>query len=291
MKYPIGEKYIETLTEEEYVAAYGELDDRLPLLRIEEKIRHCKADVFERTVHGTVCVPARRDEGEKYARFYMDEDRLLLIGGKEWTEEVVSRIAEENIFDMTTCAQALFAFLDGVIYDEGEYIDELEESLNGWENRMLESDGGVPEGFEEYMQKMRRKLLKDYRYYDQLGDMAQALAESPCQIIDKKAGRMYKFLSDRMDRLSQDALNLREYSSQIYDMYQSRINLRQNRIMQFLTVITTIFMPLTLITGWYGMNFDRMPELHWRYGYAAVLGLSAALLLIEYIVFRRKKWM
>lgn len=291
MKYPIGEKYIETLTEEEYVTAYGELDDRLPLLRIEEKIRHCKADVFERTVHGTVCVPARRDEGEKYARFYMDEDRLLLIGGKEWTEEVVSRIAEENIFDMTTCAQALFAFLDGVIYDEGEYIDELEESLNGWENRMLESDGGVPEGFEEYMQKMRRKLLKDYRYYDQLGDMAQALAESPCQIIDKKAGRMYKFLSDRMDRLSQDALNLREYSSQIYDMYQSRINLRQNRIMQFLTVITTIFMPLTLITGWYGMNFDRMPELHWRYGYAAVLGLSAVLLLIEYIVFRRKKWM
>ena len=291
MKYPMGEKYIETLTEEEYVAAYGELDDRLPLLRIEEKIRHCKADVFERSVHGTVCVPTRHDEGEKYARFYMDEDRLLLIGGKEWTEEAVCRIMEENIFDMTTCAQALFAFLDGVIYDEGEYIDELEESLNGWENKMLESGGDIPEGFEEYMQKIRRKLLKDYRYYDQLGDMAQALAESPCEIIDKKAGRMYKFLSDRMDRLSQDALNLREYSSQIYDMYQSRINLRQNRIMQFLTVITTIFMPLTLVTGWYGMNFDRMPELHWRYGYAAVLGLSAVLLLIEYIVFRRKKWM
>ena len=291
MKYPMGEKYIETLTEEEYVAAYGELDDRLPLLRIEEKIRHCKADVFERTVHGTVCVPSRHDEGEKYTRFYMDEDRILFIGGKEWTEEAVCRITEENIFDMTTCAQALFAFLDGVIYDEGEYIDELEEDLNGWENRMLESGGDIPEGFEEYMQKIRRKLLKDYRYYDQLGDMAQALAESPCEIIDKKAGRMYKFLSDRMDRLSQDALNLREYSSQIYDMYQSRINLRQNRIMQFLTVITTIFMPLTLVTGWYGMNFDRMPELHWRYGYAAVLGLSAVLLLIEYIVFRRKKWM
>ena len=291
MKYPMGEKYIETLTEEEYVAAYGELDDRHELLRIEEKIRHCKADVFERSVHGTVCVPARHDEGEKYARFYMDADRLLLIGGNEWSEEAVCRITEENIFDMTTCAQALFAFLDGVIYDEGEYIDELEESLNGWENKMLESGGDIPEGFEEYMQRMRRKLIKDYRYYDQLGDMAQALAESPCEIIDKKAGRMYKFLSDRMDRLSQDALNLREYSSQIYDMYQSRINLRQNKIMQFLTVITTIFMPLTLVTGWYGMNFDRMPELHWRYGYAAVLGLSAVLLLIEYIVFRRKKWM
>ena len=167
----------------------------------------------------------------------------------------------------------------------------MEDSLNEWESRMLESGGGIPDGFEEYMQRMRRRLLKDYRYYDQMGDMAQTLAESPCEIIDKKAGRRYRFLSDRLDRLSQDALNLREYSSQIYDMYQSRINLKQNRIMQFLTVITTIFMPLTLITGWYGMNFDRMPELHWRYGYLAVLGLSAVLLIVEYIVFRRKKWM
>ena len=74
-------------------------------------------------------------------------------------------------------------------------------------------------------------------------------------------------------------------------MYQSRINMKQNRVMQFLTVITTIFMPLTLITGWYGMNFRFMPEIQWRYGYMAVMGLSAVILIIEYIIFKRKKWM
>ena len=74
-------------------------------------------------------------------------------------------------------------------------------------------------------------------------------------------------------------------------MYQSRINIRQNKVMQFLTVITTIFMPLTLITGWYGMNFKNMPEIDWQYGYISVIGFSLLLIVVEYIIFKKKKWM
>ena len=260
--------YAETLTEEEYSSGWQELDRRLPLLRISEKVRHCKADIFEGSVHGTIYVPARNnmffggDEnaGGSYTRFYMDKEKLLFIGGQQWTEKVLKQIFSEDAFRMTTTAQALFAFLDSLIYDEGEHVDE-------------------------------RELLADYRYYDQLGDMAQMLAETPCEEIDKRAARLFRFLSNRLDRLAADALNLREYSSQIYDMYQSRISVRQNKIIQFLTVITTIFMPLTLITGWYGMNFSAMPEIRWEYGYLAVIGLSVGLLIIEYIIFKRKKWM
>lgn len=291
--------YAETLTEEEYSSGWQELDRRLPLLRISEKVRHCKADIFEGSVHGTIYVPARNnmffggDEnaGGSYTRFYMDKEKLLFIGGQQWTEKVLKQIFSEDAFRMTTTAQALFAFLDSLIYDEGEHVDEKEESLNRWESRMLEKTDEIPEGFDHYMQKTRRELLADYRYYDQLGDMAQMLAETPCEEIDKRAARLFRFLSDRLDRLAADALNLREYSSQIYDMYQSRISVRQNKIIQFLTVITTIFMPLTLITGWYGMNFSAMPEIRWEYGYLAVIGLSVGLLIIEYIIFKRKKWM
>ena len=57
------------------------------------------------------------------------------------------------------------------------------------------------------------------------------------------------------------------------------------------TVITTIFMPLTLIAGWYGMNFRYMPELEWRYGYLAVFVLSAAVIICCLILFKRKKWL
>lgn len=60
--------------------------------------------------------------------------------------------------------------------------------------------------------------------------------------------------------------------------------------MQFLTVVTTVFMPLTLITGWYGMNFHSMPELNAPWAYPAVILVSLAILLAEVLFFRRKKW-
>ena len=69
------------------------------------------------------------------------------------------------------------------------------------------------------------------------------------------------------------------------------MDLRQNRIMTILTVITSIFMPLTLITSWYGMNFRYMPELNMPWAYPAVLGLCIVIVVICLIVFRKKKWL
>ena len=69
------------------------------------------------------------------------------------------------------------------------------------------------------------------------------------------------------------------------------MEVRQNRTMTLLTVITTIFMPLTLIAGWYGMNFRYMPELEWRYGYLAVAVLSVAVIVCCLILFKKKKWL
>ena len=287
--------YVYTVTEAEYMEKFRQEDNRTHLLRFSEKVRHCKVDIFEKFAHGTIAVPAAGDPDRngqgRYIRFYMDGEKLILIGETSWTEKMLDGIFDEDGFQITDTAQAFFAFLDVLIAGEGEYIDDWEEGLNQWESKMLENDRSIPEGFEQYMQRTRRTLLQAYRYYDQMGDMVQMFAESPCDMIDKRSRRLFKFLSDRLGRLSADALNLREYSSQIYDMYQSRINMKQNRVMQFLTVITTIFMPLTLITGWYGMNFRFMPEIQWRYGYMAVMGLSAVILIIEYIIFKRKKWM
>ena len=85
--------------------------------------------------------------------------------------------------------------------------------------------------------------------------------------------------------------HLLEYAGQVNDAYQAKVDAKQNSNMQFLTVISTVFFPLTLITGWYGMNFRNMPELAWKYGYVAVIIISALLLLAELCIFKRKKWM
>jgi magnesium transporter len=68
-------------------------------------------------------------------------------------------------------------------------------------------------------------------------------------------------------------------------------NLRMNQVMKTLTIITTIFIPLTFLAGIYGMNFKYMPELEWRYGYFALLGLMIAMVALMLRYFRKRQWL
>ena len=85
--------------------------------------------------------------------------------------------------------------------------------------------------------------------------------------------------------------SLLDYTNQIRDTYQSRLDVKQNRIMTVLTVVTTVFMPLTLIAGWYGMNFKYMPELDSVWGYPVVIGVSALIFIVSLVFFKGKKWL
>ena len=78
---------------------------------------------------------------------------------------------------------------------------------------------------------------------------------------------------------------------QLRDLYKAHLDIKQNRIMTVLTVVTTIFMPLTLIAGWYGMNFHFMPELNWKWSYPVVIILSIAIAVGSLLFFKKKKWL
>jgi magnesium transporter len=76
----------------------------------------------------------------------------------------------------------------------------------------------------------------------------------------------------------------------LQDAYQSYIDIKSNRTMQIFTVVTAIFFPLTVIVGWYGMNFRNMPELYWKYGYLFVILLSITVVTVLAVIFKKKKW-
>jgi magnesium transporter len=84
--------------------------------------------------------------------------------------------------------------------------------------------------------------------------------------------------------------SFRDLSSGLLDIYLSNINLRMNEVMKVLTVVSTIFVPLTFVASIYGMNFENIPELHWKYSYFAVLGLMLSMSLGMLCFFRHKKW-
>ncbi|NLV95012.1 MAG: hypothetical protein GX031_10790 [Candidatus Riflebacteria bacterium] len=80
-------------------------------------------------------------------------------------------------------------------------------------------------------------------------------------------------------------------AKEIYDLYISKISVRTNEIMQTLTIISTVFIPLTFIVGVYGMNFENMPELKWGWGYFAVWVIMIVCAFIMVLFFKRKKWL
>lgn len=82
-----------------------------------------------------------------------------------------------------------------------------------------------------------------------------------------------------------------DYTTQIRDDYEANLTDKQNHIMTILTVVTTIFSPLTLITGWCGMNFKYVPELDSKYAYRVVFIISLLIAILSLLYFKRKKWL
>ncbi|MBP5273252.1 MAG: magnesium transporter, partial [Clostridia bacterium] len=118
------------------------------------------------------------------------------------------------------------------------------------------------------------------RYYEEMELLSDELADMEPDFVcsDTKFDRLYDFI-----------LRNQEYLEQVREAYQAQIDLVQNNTMKTLTVVTMIFLPLQLITGWFGMNLI-MPEFEWTYGYPYVICLSLFILLVEILFFRWRKW-
>ena len=127
-------------------------------------------------------------------------------------------------------------------------------------------------------------------YYEQLIDIGEALQENENDIFENEDLRYFKIFTNKAIRLKDNVLLLSESLVQLGDAYKSTLDISQNNLMATFTVITAIFLPLTVIVGWYGMNFQSMPEFKWKYGYIFVITLSVMVVGILGFIFKKKKW-
>ena len=137
---------------------------------------------------------------------------------------------------------------------------------------------------------MRKQALGWLRYYNQLDGMACELESNEIGLFSPEEQQMFHMLEKRLARLRDEAQLLREYCLQVRELFQAELDIRQNRIMKILTIVTTVFLPLSLVAGWYGMNFVGMPELSWAYGYPAVIAASVAIVLLTLWIMKKKKF-
>ena len=247
-------------------------------------------DVFPDCLIGSFAVPDKRDPlGDPVCfAFYLDKLHLIFIDEGDMCERVLHVVATSGVMKQMTTAHCLFEFMKQLTKDDLEYLADLEDHMEDEEEAMLDR---CEDANSRRMLSFRRMLLRIDTYYQQLADMASVLAENESKLLTHEESRLFSLLAHQAERLLKRSQTLKEYSLQLRELYQTSIDIRQNDTIQWFTVITTLFAPLTLLTSWFGMNFANMPGLDWAGSYYVVIGVALAIAAGMLAFFRKKGWL
>ncbi len=282
-------KYVAVLTPEEWNAECDSYEMGIDMEPDTQEIYTTKAEINYDSVTGTFAIPDRNKisgEDHKFA-FALDEKGIVFIDSNDTVSGLISRITETKKWRMPSLERFIYDFLEQIIHEDLRILENYEKKLDVIDN---EIDSGK-EGDLDTLNDIRGDLRDLRTHYNQLIELAQEFEENENNFFQSDQLRFFRLFSNRVSRLHEIVNSLLDYTNQIRDTYQSRLDVKQNRIMTVLTVVTTIFMPLTLIVGWYGMNFKYMPELDSVWGYPIVIGVSALIVVISLVFFKRKKWL
>lgn len=181
----------------------------------------------------------------------------------------------------------LYRFLDLLIQEDRKFLENMEFNMSALETRILKER--VDAAFINEILLMKKELMYMWNYYDQLIDIGEVLRDNDNEMFPPENVRRFATFTERTMRLSENVKHLKEYAVQLRETHDAMLDYNLNNIMKLFTVITTIFLPLTLIVGWYGMNFADMPELTWKYGYPGVIVFSVIVVGICIIAFKKYK--
>jgi magnesium transporter len=181
----------------------------------------------------------------------------------------------------------LYEILDHMIEFYFPVLERIEEDIEAVEDRIFTADD---ENTLDAILGLKRRVLEIKRALTPHRELFGRIARNEFEEITPQAVVFYRDLYDSTYRLAEVADSYRDVLSGTLDAHISMISHRLNEVMKVLTIFSTIMLPLTFIAGVYGMNFDFMPELHWRYGYFLVWGIMLAVTGGMLVYFRRRRW-
>lgn len=234
--------------------------------------------------------------GEKdRVALYIRRDLCLVVsvhdeGGniKKKFEQVISRYQNDGQgLRQTVPEKFLYHFLNILITDDSKFLENMEINMSTLENRMLKER--IQPVFINEILEIKKELMFIWNYYEQLIDVGEMLSDNENDMFPAENARRFAIFTQRAQRLSENVKHLKEYTVQLQETHDAMLDYNLNNIMKLFTVITTIFLPLTLIVGWYGMNFCNMPELQWKYGYLSVIIFSVIVVIICFVSFKKHK--
>lgn len=184
----------------------------------------------------------------------------------------------------------MYAIIDAVVDHYITVIEAFGDKIEDIEDRVFEGNSDNNETATT-IQSLKREVLKIRRSVFPLREVISHLDKMEHHIIDEKTHNFLRDLYDHIVQVNESIEMYREMVWGLLDMYMSIISNKMNEVMKLLTIIATVFIPLTFIAGIYGMNFDNMPELHYKHSYFILMGIMVFIFLMMLIYFKRKKWL
>jgi len=216
----------------------------------------------------------------------------FLISVEEKTNTAIQKIIDwikssRGIIRRMGIDYLLYLIIDEVIDGYFLVLEEIEDGLEELEGELTTNPTSSTL---QAIHRFKRQLLQFNKNMWPLREVIGTLGRTGHRFIDNQTIPYFRDLYDHTVRVIENTETLQVMLSDMLDVYFSAVSNRLNEVMKILTMIATVFMPLTFIAGIYGMNFKYMPELEWVWGYPAVLLIMAGIGLWMILYFRRKKW-
>ncbi len=230
----------------------------------------------------------------------IESDQISIVLGKDFVLSFSERVGDEfkavreQIRDETSRLRAMggeylaYRLVDSLVDCYFQIIEHVGARLEALEDRILENTAG---NFLPELHNIKRELLFMRTSVWPLRNLMDELNVSQSALLIGEIRHYWDDVRDHVHNVAEMIETLRDMGAGNLEVYLSTIQYRQNDVMRLLTIIATIFMPLTFLVGVWGMNFEHMPEIPWKWGYAAAWAFMVGISLGMLWWFRKKKWL
>ena len=182
-----------------------------------------------------------------------------------------------------------YAILDTIVDQNFILIDSLDDAITSLEDGLLNSE--PTQDTLNTIQRLKREIINIRRHVSPIRELLAGMLRSESVLISEKTHIYLRDVSDHAIRIIESIESYRDILSGLLDVYISSVSNKMNEVMKVLTVFASIFIPLTFLAGIYGMNFEYMPELKWKWAYPALWAVFVIVPVVLLIYFKRKKWL
>lgn len=225
-------------------------------------------------------------------RFYLTASSLLLVTRNEnrMLTQFVEKLSDADYlqkYDTLSPQTLLIALMEEIITSNATNADRMEDSIEDLEEKILTE---AKREYSKTIARKRRMIMRMKHHIEPILYVIQAFADNENELFTATEVKALKILANKAQGMVANVLMLSDYVTHVREAYQAEHDIKSNDIMRVFTVVTSIFLPPTLIVGWYGMNFDTMPELSWQFGYLFVIILNTLVIGGSIYLIKTKKW-